>query len=558
MSSAGQQQFQIIETVGKGGFGTVYRADMLGPGGFRKAVALKVLNEEMAQRGDFAERLRDEARILGLLNHRAIVRVDGLQQMDGRWTVVMEFVEGVDLKRVLERGPVPVGPALEMIEEVAGALSSAYSAVGSDGQTVHLLHRDIKPSNIHLTPRGEVKVLDFGVARADFQNRESETRSIFFGSVGYMAPERMDGIDSHAGDVYSLGVVLAELILGDTLGRSWANPDRHEKHRTDALHRLWAVCPDRELYDLVGQCLSYAPEHRPTAHDLARSLRGVRKRHGDVWLQDWAERVVPELMATRPKVDGKPSGGTLVGDPGVVSSERRGDTQVDPSASHTSEPYSVSAPQQQAELDDRDRSSIYEQPRRGGSMVLVGVGAAVAALLLVVPLGAGLAWLVLQSDGPAEEPRPTIPTVAPVEDDGASIDLLIGDDEPPPATTSPEEKAPPPKTDPPQQAKKPASSDKGAASSRKPPPEQAPPDKAPPKQPPPAASGRVVVTGDASSVRLVGGGTSYPPGAVPPGVYEVKASFGGGALTSAGRVTVPDGGVVTLSCRAGLKRCATR
>ena len=332
MTTAGQQQFQIIETVGKGGFGTVYRADMLGPGGFRKAVALKVLNDDMAQQGDFAERLRDEARILGLLNHRAIVRVDGLQQVDGRWTVVMEFVEGVDLKRVLEHGAVPVGAALEMVEEVAGALASAYSAVGSDGQAVHLLHRDIKPSNIHLTPRGEVKVLDFGVARADFQDRESETKSIFFGSVGYMAPERMDGIDSHAGDVYSLGVVLVELLLGETLGRSWANPDRHEEHRTRALHRLWAVCPDRELYDVVGLCLAYLPEERPTAQELARALRRVRKRNGDVWLQDWAAELVPHLVATRPKVEGKPSGGTLVGDPSDVSRERRSDTEVVPDA----------------------------------------------------------------------------------------------------------------------------------------------------------------------------------------------------------------------------------
>ena len=209
----------------------------------------------------------------------------------------MEFVEGVDLKRVLDHGPVPVGAALEMIEEVASALASAFSAVGSDGQGVHLLHRDIKPSNIHLTPRGEVKVLDFGVARADFQDRESETRSIFFGSVGYMAPERMDGIDSHAGDVYSLGVVLAELILGGTLGRSWANPDRHEEHRTAALHRLWAVCPDRELYEVLGRCLAYLPEHRPSAYELARALRGVRKRHGDIWLQDW-DACITQWMGT--------------------------------------------------------------------------------------------------------------------------------------------------------------------------------------------------------------------------------------------------------------------
>lgn len=553
MSTAGQRQFKIIETVGKGGFGTVYRADMLGPGGFRKAVALKVLNDEMAQRGDFAERLRDEARILGLLNHRAIVRVDGLQQIDGRWTVVMEFVEGVDLKRVLEAGPVPVGPALEMIEEVASALASAYAARGSDGQAVHLLHRDIKPSNIHLTPRGEVKVLDFGVARADFQNRESETRSIFFGSVGYMAPERMDGIDSHSGDVYSLGVVVAELILGDALGRSWANPERHEKHRTEALHRLWAVCPDRALYEVVGQCLSYVPEHRPTAHELARALRGVRSRHGDVWLQDWAEQVVPELIRTRPPLERQPSGGTLVGDPSASRSDRRGDTDVGPSTSSVS-PKATSQNSGTVSPSDHERSSLYRHASPGRSTVLVGVGAAVAGLALVVPLGAGLAWLVVNSPPSVVEVRPPVPTVAPVEDDGAAIDMLIGDDTPQlnddHLDANPAPEPPPASVD-----KTPAPTRQ--APSRKPPPRETAPEPSPEK-PPAAASGRVVVTGEATTVRLVGSGASYPPGAVPSGTYAVKASFGGGPLSAAGRVTVPEGGVVTLSCRAGLKRCATR
>ena len=119
--------YRVLEAVGKGGFGTVYRAEMLGPGGFTKPVALKVLNPGMAEEHGIAERLRDEARLLGMLQHRSIVWVDGLLQLNGRWTVVMEFVEGVNLRQLLKTGgPLPVGCALDIVQQVAGAFHYAY------------------------------------------------------------------------------------------------------------------------------------------------------------------------------------------------------------------------------------------------------------------------------------------------------------------------------------------------------------------------------------------------------------------------------------------------
>ena len=572
--STQDKQFQIIDTLGKGAFGTVYRAEMTGPGGFKKSVALKVLNDNMAERGDFAERLRDEARILGLLNHRAIVRVDGLRRWDGRWAVVMEFVEGVDLKRVLSAGAVPPGAALEIVEEVASALDSAYNATEGDGRPVRLLHRDIKPSNIHLTSRGEVKVLDFGVARADFQERESETRSIFFGSIGYMGPERMDGIDSHEGDVYALGVVLCELLIGETLGRSWSNPQRHEQHRVAALEKLWAVCPDRDLYELVARCLAYEPSHRPSARDLSRGLRTIRAHHPEPWLRDWAEATVPDLVG-RPESPSGPVDGTMVADPGDVGSQPRGDTDVHPSTPYASSSShaSTSLPAASADhasaamrtdssaaLDDRDRSSLFgqEAPRKISPMWIAG-GAALAAMLLVLPVGGGLAWWALQPP-PTDVQAPRV--IAPVGNDQAAIDAFVEED---PEPEAPEVASEPVKTAPPATRRTPPASSPSPKRTAEPKEQSSsgsgPSEPAPSQPPPPpeaAAAGRVVVTGDARQVRLVGGGSSFPPGAVPAGSYEVRADFGGGALKAAGRVTVPEGGVVTLSCRAGLKRCATR
>ena len=95
------RRYRVLGTIGKGGFGTVYKAEMLGEGDFTKVVALKVLNPEAALVDEVAQRMRDEARILGLVRHRAIVQVDGLVRFDNQWTIVMEYLEGVDLREAV-------------------------------------------------------------------------------------------------------------------------------------------------------------------------------------------------------------------------------------------------------------------------------------------------------------------------------------------------------------------------------------------------------------------------------------------------------------------------
>ena len=102
------RRYQILGVIGKGGFGTVYKAQLLGEGGFKRTVALKVLNADMREMEDVASRLRDEARLLGLLRHRAILGVDGLVRLNGRWTVVMEFIDGADLGRVTRTSLLPL------------------------------------------------------------------------------------------------------------------------------------------------------------------------------------------------------------------------------------------------------------------------------------------------------------------------------------------------------------------------------------------------------------------------------------------------------------------
>jgi len=293
------RRYKIGEVQGKGAFGTVYKAEYLGEGGFTRKVALKVLNPDREGFADLAERLRDEARLLGLLRHRAIVHVDGLVNLEGRWTVVMEFIEGVDLQRIVLGGAMPIGPALEGGGEVAGALHVAYwPRRKDDNEPLRLLHRDIKPSNIILTPAGEVKVVDFGVARAEFVARESSTQSTRFGSLAYMSPERLELIDSPSGDLYALGAVFYELVAGKPLGRTSVHPQRHAKHVNEAIRALSRKKTNlnASLLGFMASMLEYEPEKRPSARDVESRCREFRSTVGSTWLREWAEANVPPLL----------------------------------------------------------------------------------------------------------------------------------------------------------------------------------------------------------------------------------------------------------------------
>ena len=183
------RRISFVEALGKGGFGAVYLADIRSRSNFEQRLAVKVLNEELGNNDEVVRRQRDEARLLAQLNHDHIVKVFDLLEIDGRPAVLMEYVPGVDANRLAREGPIPARAVLEIVAATASALQAAYSTVSPfTGRPLHVVHRDIKPSNILLSEHGTVKVLDFGIARADF-DREGETRSVNFGNP-HMAPER--------------------------------------------------------------------------------------------------------------------------------------------------------------------------------------------------------------------------------------------------------------------------------------------------------------------------------------------------------------------------------
>ncbi len=315
------RRYHVHEVLGRGGFGTVYRAELLSAGGFSKWVALKVLNDDLGRRPEIVQRLRDEARVLGLLRHRAIVQVDDLIELGGRWAVVMEYVEGVTLAELIASVEVPPRVAVEIAEEVAGALFAAYEQPSRGGRPLALLHRDIKPSNLQITPGGEVKLLDFGIARASFDGREAQTRAVMMGSRPYMSPDRLDLEDTHGGDVYALAISLCEAITGEHPEPTTIHPERHAAHSAALLASVRARVDDEPLLALLADCLQYEVEDRPTARELERRLRQVRANLKGPWLRDWAEQaVMPALSARELSRDGL-SGEVLQGVLGTGGAE---------------------------------------------------------------------------------------------------------------------------------------------------------------------------------------------------------------------------------------------
>jgi serine/threonine-protein kinase len=198
-------RYELEELVGKGGMSSVYRAqDRL----LERTVAIKLLHEHYSRDEDYVERFRREARAAAQLSHPNIVTVIDRGEDGGRQFIVFEYIDGQNLKQLVEKkGRLPVRTALELGIEIGHALAFAHES--------GLVHRDVKPQNV-LLGNGEVKVTDFGIARsADVQQGLTQTGTVL-GTSDYIAPEQASGQPVSAlSDVYSLGVVVYELLAGD-------------------------------------------------------------------------------------------------------------------------------------------------------------------------------------------------------------------------------------------------------------------------------------------------------------------------------------------------------
>jgi serine/threonine-protein kinase len=258
--------YTLREPLGQGGMGVVWKADDARLG---RAVALKLLPESLAQDPDRLARLEREARLLAALNHPHIATIHGLEEVGGTRFLVLELVPGETLASRIARGPLPPDEAREIARQVAEGLEAAHEA--------GVLHRDLKPANIQITPEGQAKILDFGLAKAadgsaaasdsslsPTRTRMGTSSGVLLGTAPYMSPEQARGkaLDRRA-DIWAFGCVLYECLTGRA-------PFRGETI-SDVLAKVierepdWALLPaptPPDLQRLLRRCLDKDPRRR--------------------------------------------------------------------------------------------------------------------------------------------------------------------------------------------------------------------------------------------------------------------------------------------------------
>jgi eukaryotic-like serine/threonine-protein kinase len=260
------ERYELEELVGSGGMSSVYRAhDRV----LDRKVALKVLHQRLIDEEEYVERFRREARMVAGLLHQNIVTVIDRGDDDGNPFIVFEFVDGENLKQLVDReGPLPVEQAVELAMQVARGLAFAHA----NGY----VHRDVKPQNVLLNGDGEAKVTDFGIARSlDVKHGVTQTGTVL-GTSDYIAPEQAQGqrVDEHT-DVYSLGIVLYELLTGElpfTGDNFVAVAMKHINEDPPRVSSIRADVPPR-VDEAVARALAKDPADRfPTMADFGREL----------------------------------------------------------------------------------------------------------------------------------------------------------------------------------------------------------------------------------------------------------------------------------------------
>jgi TolB-like protein/predicted Ser/Thr protein kinase len=261
--------YKIIEKLGEGGMGVVYRAEDVKLG---REVALKFLPLEWTRDKDARARFLREAQAAAALNHPNIGTVHEIDEAEGRVFIAMELVEGDDLKTRLASGPIALDEALAIGADIADGLAAAHAK--------GIVHRDIKPANIMLTEHGRAKIMDFGLARLAGTTDLTRTGTTL-GTVAYMSPEQARGDEvDHRTDLWSLGVVLYEML---TATRPFTGSRDQAVIRSileDDPRSLTPGIP-RELGRILARALAKQPSARyQSAGDLARDLRSVLRKLG--------------------------------------------------------------------------------------------------------------------------------------------------------------------------------------------------------------------------------------------------------------------------------------
>jgi serine/threonine protein kinase len=261
-------QYELRELIAVGGMAEVYKGRVVGAEGFEKYVAIKRILPDLAEDERFVKMLLTEARIHSALSHRNIVQIHDLGiSGDGEYFIVLEYVEGYDLRMITEQLSlqgeiIPEALSLHIAAELAQGLHFAHELRGADGQPLGLVHRDVSPSNVLISMAGEVKLSDFGLAK---RRHDRSVVGSLKGNLAYMSPEqaRQSRLDRRT-DVFSLGAVLFEMLTGKRLREITDEISGWNQVASGPIPSVRAVRPDlpESFERLLAQALAAEPAQR--------------------------------------------------------------------------------------------------------------------------------------------------------------------------------------------------------------------------------------------------------------------------------------------------------
>ena len=408
MNSVGR--YEIIEKLGQGGMGTVYKAfDPL----LTRIVAVKVISGQLDDNLEQRERFFREARAAAQMSHRNIITIYDLGEQDGSPFLAMEYLEGRDLdQRLHDSEGMSLTRKLELALSISEGLAHAH--------TCGLIHRDIKPANVFVTDEGVVKILDFGLARLISSGLTRSNAMV--GTVNYMAPEQLRGERAdHRADIFSFGVLLYELLGGRKpfQGDSAASTMYKILHDTpQALDELDPVLGP-PLTSIVDRAMAKAREDRyQRMTDLLRDLEGAYEP-----LRGADRRVISRVEAAL-----RPSSGSR-----LTSRPPEYDPDSSPTVADVTVPFSTAVPDASARPASASAAAEPHAPPASAARRLWPAG--VLALGVLVLVG----WFVARRQTPPSAPEPPSATVAPPPETPPSTVPAL----PAPAAPAPEIVAPP-------------------------------------------------------------------------------------------------------------------
>jgi serine/threonine-protein kinase len=318
MSDNQQQRYRVLERLASGGMAEVFLAESAGIEGFKKNVAIKRVLPHLTEKKRFISMFLDEARLSAHLSHSNVAQVFDIGVGDNAYFIVMEYVDGADLKAVIEHQKkagttLPVEAACLVAIKICEGLSYAHGLANNEGQPLHIVHRDMSPPNVLITKHGEVKIVDFGLAKASSQLEKSEA-GIIKGKFSYLSPEAAQGQEvDHRTDIFAVGIILWEMLAGRRLfmgDTDFATVKQVQEAVVQPLSQINKAVP-ASLDRILARALAREPSERyGSARDLGQDLTEFLYKFGKPISAFDLAGLVRSAMAQRKKV--QPDKGSII------------------------------------------------------------------------------------------------------------------------------------------------------------------------------------------------------------------------------------------------------